>query len=214
MQKYLKILWIWFWLKKHEIKSICTKKIIKFHPSKTISNKEFFEKKMMELKWAYDYLMENFDDYINEKDQIKHSGLYYFNQWLYYYYIENKYDLAYENFNNSIKKKKDYPNTYLMLAKYHEKFWEYDKAIVSYDNVLKYEPNYKIAYMGKINLLKLTWKYKELEYSKLTELVDNIDEYKLKRIAKNNFKSQKRLSSYCHKKIEDILDIPAYIRNN
>jgi DnaJ-class molecular chaperone len=62
MQQYLNILWIWFGLSKEEIKNIYYSKTKEILPG---IHKWANQEKMMFLNGAYNYVIENFDDYIN-----------------------------------------------------------------------------------------------------------------------------------------------------
>jgi len=163
MQKYLEILWIWFWLSKVEIKKVWRDKASRNHPDKHFSNKEMYERKMMEINWAYWYIMENYNDYVKKINEIRHTESYFFDEWLYIYYVLKDYELALKKFDKSLEINPKYVNSYFIKAKYYENISEYEKALSNYSRVLEYNPKYSNAYTSKLNLLHLLWRENEIE---------------------------------------------------
>lgn len=112
MQQYLNILWIWFGLSKEEIKKIYYTKARDIHPD---INEWIDEKEMMFLNGAYNYVIENFDDYVNEISSLKtDSALYFFNEWLIVFYVAKNYELALQKFNKSLEMDSNYADAIRM----------------------------------------------------------------------------------------------------
>jgi hypothetical protein len=63
MDKYLKILWIGYWLSLEEIKKEYKKKCMEYHPDRNAWFKEEATKKMKEINEAYEYIVYNFETY-------------------------------------------------------------------------------------------------------------------------------------------------------
>jgi curved DNA-binding protein CbpA len=63
MDKYLKILWISYWLSLEEIKKKYKKLCMEYHPDRNAWFKEEATKKMKEINGAYEYIIDNFEIY-------------------------------------------------------------------------------------------------------------------------------------------------------
>jgi len=157
MKKYLEILGIWFWLTKEKIRSIYRQKAMDFHPDRNQRYKDYFERKMMELNGAYEYIMENFDDYINKVYSIKHTYIYFYDEWLYLFYVLKNYDLALKKFDKSIELNQDFLYSHFMKAKTLEKLWYEREALIIYQEIISRDNTFYNAFIRIWELLKKDW---------------------------------------------------------
>jgi len=161
MKKYLEILWIWFWLTREEIKKVYQKKAMLYHPD--VNKADDSEKLMMEINWAYDYIIENFNDYINKIEASKSTAIWLYNEWLVIFYNQQEYKIALSKFQKSIELDKNYYNSYIMIAKCMQELWDTDWAIKMYDKVIDMNNSFNLAYQNKAELLYTLWRTREAD---------------------------------------------------
>lgn len=160
MQTYLTTIWIWYWLSKEEIKKIYREKAMAVHPDRN-TNMLNSEKLMIEINCAYDYIIENFDDYVNNVKEIRETAISILSEWIYIFYVQKDYELALEKLEKSLKLNKNYLNTLMLKVKCLEKLWKQEDALKEYDMIIKNNVDYSQAYYAKSILLDNMWRYKE-----------------------------------------------------
>lgn len=152
MQQYLNILWIWFGLSKEEIKKIYYSKARDIHPD---INQWINEKEMMFLNGAYNYLIENFDDYVNEISSLKtDSASYFFNEWLIVFYVAKNYELALQKFNKSLEMDSNYADAIRMKWMALYRLGDPTESIGYLSDAIEKDKKNLLLYMELIEILE------------------------------------------------------------
>lgn len=152
MQQYLNILWIWFGLSKEEIKNIYYSKTKEILPG---IHKWANQEKMMFLNGAYNYVIENFDDYINGVTTLRDdSALYFFNEWLIVYYVAKNYELALQKFNKSLEIDGDYTDSIRMKWMTLYKLGDPTESIGYLSDAIEKDKKNRLLYLELIEILE------------------------------------------------------------
>ncbi len=159
MQQYLNILWIWFGLSKEEIKKIYYSKAREIHPD---INEWIDEKEMMFLNGAYNYVIENFEDYINGISTLrKDSASYYFNEWLVIFYVTKNYKLALKRFNKSLEIDPNYVDSIHMKWMTLYKLGDPSESIGYLSDAIEKDKKNLLLYLELIEILEKEKRFDE-----------------------------------------------------
>jgi len=177
MKQILEILWIDYGLSKEEIKNAYLKKAMEFHPDRNNWDND----KMIFLNYAYDYIIENYDLYINKKEEDKNSYVNFYNEWLYICYILEDYEQALDKVEKSLSLNNSFKNWLFLKWYCLYRLWKYKDSFKLISKLFEDNPRNNTYY----NLL----------VSILNNLLDESDKEKYKKIYENNIKkSWKNLS--------------------
>ncbi len=161
MQQYLNILWIWYGLSKEEIKKIYYSKTKEILPD---IHKWANQEKMMFLNGAYNYVIENFDDYINGISTLrKDSASYFFNEWLIIFYVNKNYELALQKFNKSLEIDSDYTDSIRMKWMSLYKLGDPSESIGYLSDAIENDKKNLLLYLELIEILESERRFDEAE---------------------------------------------------
>lgn len=155
MKLFIEVLWISYGLSKEEIKKAYYKKAMQFHPDRNMWDEE----KMMMLNGAYDFIIENFESYVNKtlENHPKQTANYFYNEWLYIFYILKDYELALSKFEKTLKLNPNHKNASYIQWLCFYKLWNTQQAINNLKKFQKNNPKHSWVYSVIIKILEEQW---------------------------------------------------------
>lgn len=166
MKQFLEILWIDYGLSKEEIKKAYHKKSMQVHPDRANGD----EYKMMLLNTAYEYIIENYESYLNKQEIIEDNPLALFNEWLYIYYVLKDYELALNKFTKVIELDSSNDYAYYLQWLCLKKLWKQTEALKALKYFQNKNPRYLPVYYVIIDILEKKWDLEEVtEYKHLLQ---------------------------------------------
>lgn len=109
----------------------------------------------MFLNGAYNYVIENFDDYINGVTTLRNdSASYFFNEWLIVYYVAKNYELALQKFDKSLEIDGDYTDSIRMKWMTLYKLGDPTESIGYLSDAIEKDKKNRLLYLELIEILE------------------------------------------------------------
>lgn len=161
MKQFLEILSIGYGLTEEQIGEAYYAKAKLIHTNSGVDDPE---RDMIMLNIAYDFLIDNYDSYINKN--IGNIALSDYYEWLTIYHSHRDYKYAYQKFEKALSTNPKNPAVLKMLWLTLYKLGNTDKAKRYLYNALEYDPKNRLLYLELIDIALEENTYGELEQLK------------------------------------------------